>query len=83
MVRVSVNLREEEVASLGRTPDEMPAEMRTAAAIFWYSQGQLSMERAAQVAGLTRAAFLFELSRRKINIFSVDLDELKQEIAGD
>ena len=37
----------------------------------------ISQGRAAEIAGLSRAAFLDELATRKIDVFHVDLNELK------
>lgn len=58
----------------------MPAELRLAAAIHWYQQGSLSMERAAEAAGLTRADFLGELARRRVDVFGVDDEDLRREL---
>jgi predicted HTH domain antitoxin len=55
--------------------------MRLAAAIRWYSQGLMSQERAAAVAGLDRTDFLMALAREKVDAFPVDLEELAREIA--
>lgn len=41
--------------------------MRLAAAIHWYSTGELSMENAAMIAGLNRRDFSLELATRKID----------------
>ncbi len=69
-------------AALRRAPAEVVGEIRIAAAIHWYQQGTISMERAAETAGLGRADFLAELARRKIDVFQVDLADLRAELAG-
>jgi predicted HTH domain antitoxin len=55
-------------------------EMRIAACVQWYAQGLVSQERAAEIAGLSRAEFLEELFRRKVPACQVTLEELIEEI---
>ena len=54
--------------------------MRTAACVQWYAQGLVSQERAADIAGLSRAEFLDELFRRKVPACQVTLEELVEEM---
>ncbi len=49
-------------SALRRSPNEFANEMRLAAAIHWYKRGEISQEKAAQVAGLDRTAFLLALA---------------------
>jgi len=81
MTTIQVSFPDAAFAALKRTPHEFAAELRLAGAIHWYQQGQLSMERAAEIAGMDRRGFLEELARRKVDVFQVDLDDLKREIA--
>lgn len=50
------------------------------AAIYWYQKGEISMEKAAEIAGLNRRDFLELLNREKIDVFVVDFDDLDQEL---
>lgn len=68
-------------SALRKAPDEFAAEMRLAAAIHWYSQGQISQGKAAEIAGLGRAEFLDELYRRRIPAIQVTVEELREELA--
>ena len=68
-------------SALRKAPDEFAAEMRLAAAIHWYSQGQVSQGKAAEIAGLGRAEFLDELYRRRIPAIQVTVEELREELA--
>ncbi|HEV7572814.1 MAG TPA: UPF0175 family protein [Thermoanaerobaculia bacterium] len=52
--------------------------MRIAAAIHWYQQSAISMERAAETAGMSRAEFLAELARRRVDVFVVDEDHARE-----
>jgi predicted HTH domain antitoxin len=54
--------------------------MRIAAAVQWYAQQQISQEKAAEIAGLSRAEFLDELFRRRVPASQVTLQELVKEI---
>lgn len=67
-------------AALRKAPHELPREMRIAAAIHWYQQGTISMERAAETAGMNRSDFLAELARRRVDVFVVDEDDLAREL---
>jgi predicted HTH domain antitoxin len=49
--------------------ESLGSELRLAAAVKWYELGRLSQEKAAQVAGLSRAAFIAELARFKVSPF--------------
>lgn len=80
MPQITLNLPEELFSSLRRAPEEFAQEMRLAAAIHWYRQGEISQEKAAQIAGHSREAFLTELGRQKIDVIPIDLDTLKNEL---
>ena len=69
---------EEVLGALRRSPDQFASDLRLAAAMFWYVKGELSQERAAKVAGLTRAEFVDALSRERVEVFQVDADDLKR-----
>ena len=49
--------------------------------MFWYQQGQVSQEKAAQIAGLDRTDFLMALARERVEAFQVDFDDLERELA--
>ena len=67
-------------SALRRSPEEFANEMRLAAAMHWYSRGEISQEKAAAVAGLDRADFLAALAREKVDVFAVDRESLKREM---
>jgi len=56
-------LPDEVYEALRRSPTEVQRDLRLAAAIRWYSQGLISQERAAMVAGTDRTDFLMALAR--------------------
>ena len=81
MVAVQVQIPEEILAALHRSPDEMAGELRLAAAVHWYSRGQISQDCAAQVAGFDRTDFILALVREGVDAFAVDMTSLRRELA--
>jgi len=80
MTSVEVTFPDTLLAALRKAPHEVAAEVRVAASIHWYQQGAISMERAAEFAGLTRRDFLAELARRRVDVFVVEGEDLAQEL---
>lgn len=69
------------VEVVGETPDSVDRfgrEMRLAAALFWYANGRMSQSRAAQVAGVSRAEFIEEASKAKVDVFQVDAADINR-----
>jgi len=83
MATLTIDLPEGVLTALHQSQSETERDVRLAIAIEWYRRGALSQGRAAEIAGLTRADFLDELAARKIDVFQVDLDELRREIELD
>ncbi len=80
MQTVTMELPEDVFSTLRRSPDEFAREMRIAAAIYWYSRGEISQEKAAQIAGLDRTDFLMTLAERHVDVFHVDMRSLEEEL---
>jgi predicted HTH domain antitoxin len=80
MPTVSLDLPEEVFSALRRSPEEFVREMRLAAAIHWYTRGEILQEKAAQIAGLDRTDFLLALARERVDVFVVNFENLKREI---
>lgn len=83
MTSVTFDLPDEVFSALRRAPDEFVREMRLAAAMLWYARGEVSQEKAAQIADLGRAEFLDALARNRIDVFAVDPADLQRELARD
>ena len=80
MTSLTIEFPDSTLSALRQAPRQLAFEVKLAAAIHWYQQSRISMERAAECAGLTRAAFLAELARRKIDVFVVDPEDLGEEL---
>jgi predicted HTH domain antitoxin len=77
MTSIEVTFPDSLLAALRKAPHEVGREVRVAASIHWYQQGAISMERAAEFAGLNRPA---ELARRHVDVFVVDEEDLAREL---
>lgn len=80
MTTVTIALPDDLLAALHRSPVEMQAEVRLAAAVDWYRRGLLSQGRAAEIAGVPRADFIDALAARRIEVVQVEPDELPREL---
>ncbi len=80
MAKVTLELPEDVLSALRRSPEEFVRELRLAAAIHWYERGEVSQEKAASVAGMDRTDFLLSLAGEKADAFVVNFDDLKREL---
>lgn len=79
MVRMTFDMPEPALAALRKSPEEFAKEFRLAAAVKWYELRQLSQERAADIAGLSRAEFIAALGRFRVSPFQAEADEILRE----
>jgi len=80
MQQVIMQLPESAFSALQKDPSELADEMRLAAAVKWYELGKVSQERAAEIAGLSRAAFIMALGRYCVSPFQYTAEELHEEL---
>ena len=83
MTKINLDLPPEVFSARRLSPDNFVRDMRLAAAIYWYQKAEISQEKAAQIADLNRRDFLAALAREQVDVFSVDFDDLEQELARD
>ena len=74
-VRVSVELPEDAFSALRTTPEDFVKEMRLAAAVKWYELRQISQERAAEIAAVSRSDFIAALARFGATPFQYEAKE--------
>lgn len=81
MAVVSFDIPEGVFRALGQDPASLARALRQEVAVRWYATKRLSQGRAAELAGLSRAAFLKLLADQKVEVFHVDQDDLADEVA--
>jgi predicted HTH domain antitoxin len=82
MASVTVTIPDDVLARLRAGGSEPDKTIRLAAAFSLCRQGQLATSQAARLAGLTYGDFLQAAADAKIDLFPVDLEELKEQISG-
>ncbi|MBF0293549.1 MAG: UPF0175 family protein [Magnetococcales bacterium] len=82
MTTVTMEISEDMLSLLRRSPDEFMRELRLAAATQWYALGWIAQSKAAEFASVSRAEFLDELYRRRISAVQVTEEELREEVFG-
>jgi len=78
--QITIDLPEGACSALRQSKQEFAAELRLAAAVKWYELGKFSQEKAAELAGLSRAEFVTALARFGVSPFQVEPAELAREI---
>ncbi len=79
-VTLQMDMPETAFSAIRKNPTEFVAEMRLAAAVKWYELGIISQEKAAEVAGLSRADFIFSLARFEVSPFQYTADEIERDL---
>ena len=80
-VQFTIDLPESVFSVLRKSPAEFVAELRLAAAVKWYEIGMVSQSKAAELAGVSRQAYLEALNRFKVSPFQATPEELAKEAA--
>jgi len=80
VTQLAIDLPEDVFSSLRLAPREFANEMRIAAAVQWYSERRVSQGKAAEIAGISRVAFVDELRRRHVSAIQIDAEELDAEL---
>ena len=80
-MKITLDLPESAFSSLRRDPGEFVAELRMAACVKWYELGRISQAKAAEIAGISRAAFLEALHSYHVPAIQLDPDGLEIELA--
>jgi predicted HTH domain antitoxin len=81
MTTISFDAPDEALRAVSSTPEDFAGAIRLAAAMFWYSRGDLTMGTAAALAGLSQAEFMHALKQAGQDTTAADLDDLDRELA--
>jgi predicted HTH domain antitoxin len=79
-VALKLEMPEGAFSALRKDPNEFVKEMRLTAAVKWYEMGIVSQEKAAEIAGLSRADFIFSLARFNVSPFQYTAEEIEEEL---
>jgi predicted HTH domain antitoxin len=79
MVHMTIDMPEEALASLRTDSADFARQLRLAAAVKWYEMRRVSQERAAKIAGLSRADFLAVLTQFGVSPFQYTAEEALEE----
>jgi predicted HTH domain antitoxin len=83
MIHMSIDMPEEALAAFRAGPEDFAQELRLTAAVKWYEMRRLSQERAAKIAGLSRAEFIEALRKYGVSPFQTSADEILEETERD
>lgn len=78
---VQVRFDTDVLTMLRRSPEEMAEELRLAGAIRWYALGLVSQGKGAEIAGLSRAAFIDALSASGVSPVQETPAEIREALA--
>jgi len=75
-----LELPDDAFSALRSSPEEFGRELRLAAAIKWYEMERISQGKAAELAGLSRSAFIEALSRYGVSPIQGRPSDLEHEV---
>jgi predicted HTH domain antitoxin len=80
MTTITIELPSTAFSALHADPQEFSRQMRIAAAVKWYELGRVSQNKGAEIAGLSRAEFIDELSAAHVSPLQVTAEQLRGEL---
>jgi len=78
MPEVQVHFDTDVLTMLRWSPEELAQELRLAGAIRWYALGLVSQGKGAEIAGLSRAAFIDALSASGVSPVQETIEEIRE-----
>lgn len=80
-MKITLDLPDHAFSSLRQASDDFAAELRLAACVKWYELGRISQAKAAEISGLSRAAFIDTLRIYHVPAIQTAPSELEHELA--
>ncbi|MBM4319281.1 MAG: UPF0175 family protein [Deltaproteobacteria bacterium] len=80
MTQVHVDFETDVFTALRKSPQEVAQEMRVGIAVLWYARGLVSQGKAAEIAGLSRAAFLDALAASGVPACQETIEEIREAL---
>lgn len=77
---LTLELPDDAFSALRSSPEEFGRELRLAAAIKWYEMERISQGKAAEIAGLSRSAFIEALARYGVSPIQVSPSRIEEEV---
>ena len=82
MTQILLNFDPGTLSALRKGPEELAAEVKTAAVVQWYAERRISQSKAAEILGVSRSRFLEELFHRHVAAVQTDFGPLREALAG-
>jgi predicted HTH domain antitoxin len=83
MKQITLEYPEDLELAVQTTPEELHAQILLMAALKMFELGKLSSGKAAELAGMSRVAFLEECGRYRVSVFNYPPEELEAELQAD
>jgi len=80
MKTLVIDYPEDILLSLNETPEEFKNKLKLLAAIKLYEIGKLSLGKAAELAGMNKVDFMFELGKYNVPVIKYSVESLEDEI---
>ncbi len=81
MNTVSIDIPDAAFTFLEKKQDDLGRELLTAAVVKWFELGTISQGKAAEILGLSRAAFLDILADYRVSAWQYTKEDLDEELA--
>ena len=81
-IDLKISINDDVLLALNKDQKEFLQELKLAAAVKWYEMGMVSQAKAAEIAGLSRTEFIYQLSKYRVSPFQYTIEEIKKEAKG-
>ena len=81
MTKLTLEMPDEAFSTFNIEPSDFAKQMRIAAAMKWFELGRISQNRAAEIAGISRSAFITALSEANVSVLQITRAQLDEELS--